>query len=266
MTKNAAFLALLLTSALLAACAVPSVGDPLAGKRLSPPPADHVAVLTHPDRPADDFAEDAARKPSDVLAFIGIDYGMTVVELEAGWGYYTELFAHTVGPQGKVFMQNPLAFDAFFGDAIEARLSERLTNVQAMRTNFDEITVADNSADIVTWFLGPHDLWFRPQGAPAEVFGNPDESFAEIVRVLKPGGVFVVIDHKAAPGTPPKTGGDTQRIDPAIVKDYAKRAGLEFVEESDLLANSEDDYTISVYDSSVRRKTDRFIFKFRKTG
>jgi len=117
MTLKTAFLGAVLPGLLLAGCAVATVADPLAGKRLSPPPADHVAVLTHPDRPADDFAEDAARKPSDVLAFTGIDYGMTVVELEAGGGYYTELFAHTVGPQGKVFMHNPLAFDAFFGEA-----------------------------------------------------------------------------------------------------------------------------------------------------
>ena len=248
---------------ILAACAVP-VTDPLAGKRLSPPPSDHVAILTHPDRPAADFAEDAARKPSDVLAFTGIGYGMTVVEIEAGGGYYTELFAHTVGPGGKVFMHNPVAFDAFFGEAITERLNERLANVQAVRTNFDALTVADESADLVTWFLGPHELWFQPEGAPEEAFGNPDKAFAEIVRVLKPDGVFVASDHKAAAGAPPESGSDTHRIDPAIVLDHARRAGLELVEESKLLASTEDDYSLSVFDPSVRRKTDRFLFKFRK--
>ena len=252
------------TAFCLAACAVSATDDPLAGKRLSPPPADHVAVLTHPDRPAADFAEDAARKPSQVLAFTGIDYGMTVVEIEAGGGYYTELFAHTVGPQGKIYMQNPVAFDAFFGDAIVERLDERLLNVQAMRTNFDQLTVADQSVDLVTWFLGPHELWFQPAGAPKEAFGNPEKAFAEIVRVLKPGGVFVTSDHKAAAGAPAQSGSETHRIDPAIILDYAKRAGLELVEESALLENPEDDYSISVFDPSVRRKTDRFLFKFRK--
>ena len=266
MTIDLRFSAGLLACLILAGCAATGTDDPLAGKRLSPPPADHVAVLTHPDRPADDFAEDQLRKPSQVLAFTGIEYGMTVVELEAGSGYYTELFAHTVGPEGKVFMQNPLSFDNFFGDAIVERLDDRLNNVQAMRTNFDEITVADGRADLVTWFLGPHELWFRPGDAPAEAFGNPDKAFSEIVRVLKPGGVFVAIDHKAAAGAPPETGSDTHRIDPAIVLDYAKRAGLELVEESDMFANAEDDYSISVFDDEVRRKTDRFVFKFRKAG
>ncbi len=93
-----------LAGAMLAGCATPDAADPLAGKRLNPPPADHVSILTHPDRPVADLTEDKLRKPTEVLTFTGIEYGMTVVELEAGRGYYTELFAHTVGPEGKVYM------------------------------------------------------------------------------------------------------------------------------------------------------------------
>lgn len=258
------FLGAIVSALMLSGCAASAVNDPLAGKRLPPPPIDYSALLTHPDRPAADLKEDAARHPDRVLEFAELAYGMTIVELEAGGGYYTELLSHGVGPDGRVFMQNPLAFDAFFGQAIVERLEGRLGNVQAMRTNFDQITAADNSADLVTWFLGPHELWFRPEGAPEEAFGNPDMAFAEIVRVLKPGGLFVAIDHKAAPGAPPESGGDTHRIDPAIVLDHAKRAGLELVDTSDLFANPEDDYALSAFDEKVRRKTDRFVFKFRK--
>jgi len=252
--------------ALLGACASPDIGDPLAGSRLAPPPVQYSSLVTHPDRPAEDFKDDAARRPGDVLEFAGLAYGMTIVEIEAGGGYYTELMSRAIGPEGKVFMQNPLAFDAFFGEAITKRLDNRLGNVQAMRTNFDELTVADESADLVTWFLGPHELWFRPEGAPVDAFGNPDKAFAEIVRVLKPGAVFVAMDHSAGSGTPPESGSKTHRIDPAIIKDHATRAGLIFVEESALLANPDDDYTVSVFDPAVRRKTDRFLFKFRKAG
>lgn len=251
---------------MMGACAAPIAVDPLAGNRLSPPPIQYSSLVTHPDRPAADFQDDKARRPTQVLEFAGLTYGMTIVEIEAGGGYYTELMARAIGPDGTVFMQNPVAFDAFFGDEIEARLKDRLTNVQAMRTNFDQLTVADESADLVTWFLGPHELWFQPEGAPPEAFGNPDRAFGEIARVLKPGAFFVTMDHAAAPGAPPQSGSETHRIDPAIVKAHAKRAGLVLVEESDLLANAEDDYTISVFDEAVRRKTDRFLFKFRKAG
>lgn len=255
-----------LTALAMTACAVPGPTDPLAGQRLPPPPLDHDALLTHPDRPAADFTDDAARRPADVLKFSGVGYGMTVVEMEAGGGYYTELLAHAVGPDGKVFMQNPVQFDAFAGAAIKARLDNRLANTVAMRTPFDQLTVADGEVDLVTWFLGPHELWFVPAGAEAGLFGDPDKAFAEIARVLKPGGVFVAIDHVAAPGSPPETGNGTHRIDPDIVRTYAEAAGLELVETSDILANPDDDYEAYVLAPAVRRKTDRFVYKFRKAG
>jgi predicted methyltransferase len=170
-----------------------------------------------------------------------------------------------VGSDGAVYMQNPPLFDGFAGDAIRARVADgRLPNVEQMRTAFDTLPVEDASVDVVTWFLGPHELWFYPEGAPQGVLGDPDKAFVEIARVLKSGGRFVALDHQAAPGSPPETGGTTHRIDKSIVIDHAKAAGLALVDESDLLANPDDDYGKNVFDPSVRRKTDRFLLKFEK--
>jgi len=253
------------TGLVLGACtATPLSSNPLAGQRLTAPPTDYSALLTHPDRPRGDFKDDAARKPDQVLQFVGLEYGMTIVELEAGGGYYTELLSYAAGAEGKVYMQNPVYIDRVFGEAIKARLDNRLGNVQALRTDFDELPVPDNSADLVTWFLGPHELWYRPDGAPEEAFGNPAKAFAEIARVLKPGGKFVTIDHNAPAGASAETGNDTHRIDPAIIRQLAQDAGLELVGTSDLLANPADDGTASVFDPALRRKTNRFILKFRK--
>ena len=251
----------------LAACSSVPATSPFELARLSAPPIDFSALLTHPDRPLDDFKDDAARHPDEILAFAGLEHGMTVVEIEAGAGYYTELLSHGVGPEGKVFMQNPLAFDGFFGDAIAERLADnRLPNVQAVRTNFDALTVADSSADIVTWFLGPHELWFRPDGAPEEAFGNPQKAFAEIARVMKPEGLFVAIDHVAPAGSPVESGSDTHRIDPAVIMQYAEAAGLTLVDSTDILANPDDDGTLSVFDPSLRRNTNRIVYKFRSAA
>lgn len=253
--------AALLGAGIAACTSVPAA--PLGPARLQAPPIDFTALLTHPERPADDFADDRTRMPAAILEFAGVDYGMTIVEMEAGAGYYTELLSYAVGPEGKVYMQNPQAFDGFFGDAIAARLDNRLSNVEAMRTNFDNLTAPDQSADLVTWFLGPHELWFQPDGAPEEAFGNPDKAFAEIARVLKPGADFVVIDHAAPEGAPPESGSETHRIDPAIVLQYAAAAGFELIDTSDILANAADDGTVSVFDPDLRRKTNRFVFKFQ---
>ncbi len=223
------------------------------------------AAFAKDDRPEADYEQHAVRKARDVLAFTGISPDMTVIDMEAGGGVYTEIFSKTVGENGTVHMQNPPLFDGFAGDAIKARVADnRLPNVQQMRTAFDTLPVEDASVDVVTWFLGPHELWFYPEGAPKGVLGDPDKAFVEIARVLKPGGHFIALDHKAPAGSPPETGGTTHRIDRAIVVERATSAGLSLAEESDLLANTTDDHTKNVFDPTVRRKTDRFLLKFQK--
>ena len=117
---------------------------------------------------------------------------------------------------------------------------------------------------MVTWFLGPHELWYTPEGEPPGSLGDPDMAFDEIYRVLKPGGSFVVLDHMAPPGSPPTTGGDTHRIDKAYVISLAEAHGFKLADESGILAHPEDDRTVNVFDSTVRRKTDRFLVKFTK--
>ena len=223
------------------------------------------AAFAVDDRPETDYEQHEIRKAREVLAFTGIAEGMTVIDMEAGGGVYTEIFAKTVGSEGTVHMQNPPLFDGFAGDAIKARVADgRLPNVHQMRTAFDTLPVEDASVDVVTWFLGPHELWFHPEGAEKGILGDPDKAFVEIARVLKPGGHFIALDHQAAPGSPAETGGTTHRIDKAIVIQRAAAAGLKVVAASDLLANPDDDYAVNVFDPSVRRNTDRFLLRFEK--
>ncbi|MEM7660833.1 MAG: methyltransferase domain-containing protein [Pseudomonadota bacterium] len=252
----------------LSACAFDTGGgssNALGGQRLAPPPTDYVALVGHPDRPLDDFKDDAARKPAKMLEFTGVGYGMTVIDVEAGWGYYTELFARAVGEKGTVYLQNPENFYGFVDEAIDERLADdRLPNVEVMISPFHEFPVSDGSVDIVAWILGPHELWFTPEGEEEGILGDPEKAFFEIARVLKPDGVFVALDHVAPAGSPETTGNTIHRIDPDIILRRAEAAGLKLVETSDLHANPDDDYSVSAIDPSVRRKTDRFLFKFAK--
>ena len=223
------------------------------------------AAFAKDDRPESDYGQHEVRKARQVLAFSGISSGMTVIDMEASGGVYTEIFSKTVGADGKVYMQNPPLFDGFAGDAIKARIANgRLGNVEQMRTAFDSLPVSQGSVDVVTWFLGPHELWYYPEGVEKGILGDPDKAFAEIARVLKAGGHFVALDHKAVPGSPAESGGTTHRIDRAIVIELAKAAGMELVDESDVHANANDDYAKNVFDPSVRRKTDRMLLKFVK--
>lgn len=222
--------------------------------------ADVAAALTQSGRPSEDAADDARRKPVETLAFAGLETGMTVLELEAGGGYYTEILARAVGANGTVIMQNPPSFDSFVGDAPATR-SSRLPNVQVSRTNFDVLEQADSSVDMVTWILGPHELGFSPGGAS---LGDPAKSFSEIARVLKPGGVLLAIDHIAPDGSGIEAGGTLHRIEESLVTQMAAAAGLSVLRSSDLLKNSDDPLTVGVFDPSIQGKTSQFAVLYRK--
>lgn len=250
--------------ALLSACATMATAPAPLGA------ADYAAILADPARQAKlegftaaDQADDAARKPAEVLAFAGLRPGDTVVEMEGGRGWFSYLISKAIGPGGKLIVQYPAEF-AYGDAAYKTRVDGgQLPNATITKSHFDKLEAADASADKVLWLLGPHEVWFTPNNTQG--LGDPTKAFAEIVRVLKPGGEFIAMDHAAVAGTPAKTSAQAlHRIDPTHVMDAAKAAGLVFVEKSDILANPDDDRTKSPFAPDLRRHTDQFLFKFRK--
>jgi predicted methyltransferase len=228
----------------------------------APAGAAYAALLASPQRPAADTARDADRKPAAVLAFARIMPGQTVLEVEAGGGYYTELLSNAVGPTGKVIMHSP-DFGGGGKQVQDERLKDgRLTNVTPTISNFDKLDAADASVDVVTWFQGPHELWCTKDcGGP---LGDPAESFAEISRVLKPGGYLVIMDHVAPQGTPTTSGDTMHRVDPMQIKALATGANFALEEESNILANPADDHTKGVFDPAIRGKTDQVLLRYKK--
>ncbi|MDT8429714.1 MAG: methyltransferase domain-containing protein [Pseudomonadales bacterium] len=244
-------------SASLACAALISVSAPALSAA-----ADVAAALSHPDRPSADVADDASRKPAQVLSFAGLETGMSVFEMEAGGGYYTEILARAVGPNGSVVMQNPPSFDDFIGDAPQVRTANgRLPNIRISRTNFDQLEAADNSIDLVTWILGPHELGFVANGVS---LGDASETFNEIARILKPGGLLLAVDHIAPAGSGIEAGGTLHRVAESVVTELATAAGLTFYRSSDLHKNPADPLTIGVFDPSIQGNTSKFVVLYRK--
>ena len=90
------------------------------------------------------------------------------------------------------------------------------------------------------------------------------KTFEVLFPLLKPGGIYFIVDHMAAPGSGETAPPALHRIDKAIVIKEATAAGFKLAGESDILRNPADDHTKSVFDKTIRGKTDQFILKFQK--
>lgn len=252
-------------AAILAGCASADYGskqnDAPAKTQMSA--ADYAVVVAGSQRSEADKARDAARKPAETLAFLQIKPGDRVFEVEAGGGYFTEIYALAVGSSGSVVMQNFQGFADYAKDEIDTRLADdRLSNVRVSISLHDDLDAETSSIDVATWVQGPHELYYKP--TPDADFGDPAASFAEIYRIVKPGGVFGVIDHAAIAGAPTSVGNDLHRVDRAHIVDLATAAGFVLDAESDFLANPGDDRTTLAFAPEVSGKTDQFALRFRK--
>ena len=85
-----------------------------------------------------------------------------------------------------------------------------------------------------------------------------------VFAALKPGGVYLVIDHSAPAGSGATDTNTLHRIEQKVVEDEVVSAGFKLEGTSDLLKNPNDPRTAKVFDPSIRGKTDQFVLKFRK--
>jgi predicted methyltransferase len=223
------------------------------------------AAVASPDRSETDRADDAARRPGDVLAFFEIEPGMTVLDLLAGGGYHTEILSRVVGEQGRVLCHNNEPYIAFVGEALEERFAGgRLANVERIVADVNALALDPGSLDAVVFVLGYHDIYYAPEDGSWPAIDR-DGLLARLYDGLRPGGVLGIVDHVAAAGSDPAdTGNRIHRIDPALVRDQVEAVGFALEAESDVLRHPEDDHTTLVFDEVIRRKTDRFVFRFRK--
>ena len=223
------------------------------------------AAVDNPLRDEKDRARDENRKPAEIIEFMGIEPGMTVMEMLAGSGYYAEILSQVVGEKGKVIALNNKSYMAFTKDAIVGRIEQpgRMENVELKITEINEMELGENELDAIFLALSYHDFYFvdEKSGWPKV---NVERTLIQIHKSLKMGGVLAVIDHAAVKGSPHETGSTLHRIDPEIVKAELEAAGFMLTRQSDLLANKADDMLTPMFDKSIRGKTNRFVYRFVK--
>ena len=221
---------------------------------------DLAARLAAESRPAADRARDAGRKPAEVVAFLGIEPGMTVVDLIAAGGYYTEVLSIAVGPEGRVYAQNTAYVLQFRDGANEKAISERLAgnrlpNVERLDREIAELGLAPASVDAAVTALNFPDVYNARGPEAAAAF------LAAAYAFLEPGGVLGIIDHAGNPGADNEK---LHRIPEEQVLEAARAAGFQVEATSDVLRNPQDDRTQNVFAEGLRGHTDRFVLRLRK--
>jgi predicted methyltransferase len=223
-------------------------------------PAYVTAAIADSHRPKADTDRDADRKPAVMLGFSGIKPGDKVAELIPAGGYSTRLLSALVGPKGHVYSINL----ATLNDNIKAQINP-VTNEPA----YENVTVSNQDfanlkvpelVDAVWTAQNYHDF-----KNPGMFFADTEAMDKAIFAALKPGGLYIIIDHVAAAGSGTRDTGTLHRIDPAVVKAEVLAAGFVLAGESKDLANPGDPHTARVPgQGGIGDKSDKFYFKFRK--
>jgi predicted methyltransferase len=217
------------------------------------PAVDYAAILADPIRPEADRVRDSDRKPAELVAFAGVRPGDKVAELAPGGGYFTRILSGVVGPDGRIY-------------AMAGRPSPALQELAAARPNI-VVTVAEpgtipapEPVDIVWTTLNYHDFKNVKVGD-----GDGAATInAAAFRALKPGGLYLIVDHDTAAGAGASQTSTLHRIEGALVRREVESAGFRLDGESALLRHPADDHSIKVQETGIRGKTDQFVLRFRK--
>lgn len=190
-----------------------------------------------------DVARDPIRKPAEELKFIGLQPGMSVVEIYPGGGYFTAILGPVLKQDGGHL--------TVVGGAEEAssKYKEKFIDHPETYGKLAYSSLTDKSgpiapagsADLVVTFRNVHN-WMDG--------GYADKAFADFFKALKPGGLLGVEEHRANPGGTQDPKADNGYVQEAYVKALAEKAGFKFEKSSELLANPKDvtkDYPFGVW-------------------
>lgn len=213
-------------------------------------------------RPEADRKADLLRKPAELIAFAGLKPGDRILELIPGRGYFTRLFSKVVGSTGHVYelvTAEEVKASAKAADPIKAIAADPAYPNVTVLTQPVATFSAPEPLDMVWTSQNYHDLHDIAFG-PADITTFNKSVF----KALKPGGVFMVVDHAAAAGEGVRDTQTLHRIDPAAAKAEIEAAGFVLESQSNVLRNPDDAHTLRIFDPAIRGKTDKFVFKFRK--
>src|SRR3954469_8639211 len=142
----------------LAALSLALIATPIAAKPVAQPVA---AAVASPNRSADNVKLDEARKPLEVLTFLGLRPGMKVIDLFGANRYWSEIMAPVVGPKGHVLVWEPTQFYKPKTQAAFEAFAAKNPNVSIDVSPFEAPKLASNSVDFVILNDNYHDTYWQ---------------------------------------------------------------------------------------------------------
>jgi predicted methyltransferase len=181
------------------------------------------------------------RHPVETLKFFGLESDTTIIEILPSTGWYAEIIAPYVRDHGKYYAAHfsPNA-SAGYMPRILGVFEEKITDrpdlygrvtVRHLNPPHEVVIAPAESADMALTFRNVHN-WILAE--------QEHEFFASFYAALKPGGILGVVEHRAKPGTSVQVMKNSGYVTEAYVKEVATAAGFEFVESSEINANSRD--------------------------
>jgi predicted methyltransferase len=221
------------------------------------------AALAAPDRSATERAADAGRHPGEMLSLIDLRPGQRVLDVVAGGGYYTCPVVPLVAPA-----------------AVHAQTTAGLMDQPSMAERWSSLKRAHPVVRLILGVPGRfalppgfdralfhltfHDLWWESAECRIPRM-DPDAFLKQLHAAMVPGGLVLVVDHRAKAGAEPQAETAARHwIDPDVAKAAMTKAGFVLQAESDLLALPSDGLSKMVYDPDIRGKTDRFVQVWRR--
>lgn len=244
-------------------------------------------IIESKQRSATAKARDDARHPYETLTFFGVAPDMTVVELWPGGGWYTDIIAPYVAREGEFIAAhfNP-ASNHRYADFFRSSLDAYQTKLQNNSSWYQKVVIRPfeppetpplaefGSVDMVLSFRSVHN-WMAD--------GVLKEVLREVHKILRPGGVFGVVESRANPDDPVDKKATNGYVNQAWLIETVNSVGFQMVANSEINANPKDtaDHPNGVWTLPPRLQlpegenpakynaigeSDRFTLKFVKVG
>jgi len=237
-------LALLAALTALTACSKTEQQAAVATPAAEPPPAGESAIViavNSDTRTAEDKTRDRFRHPAESLEFWGLQPGMTILEVQPGGGWWTEIlapYAHATG--GKFYATAADLDNPELSEGARKSRADFEARFAAKPDVYGTVTLVNFGAKSAPLPADTFDFVLTARSVHGWMGNGIEEKvFKDLYGALKPGGILALEQHRAKPGEQDPKAASGYVTEEHVIK-LAQQAGFELVAKSEINANPAD--------------------------